>query len=170
MVGLLLCAIVSQAGDSVPARAPAAAPPRVPAHAPALATDIRLAPPVAPWPDDMPAPLLTPADARIYLDGEDGIPREISEVGLWLPDELAGALNARLEALATYPARCQARLDALERIHSVVLSGAVEAAWVDARAHEAEAAGWAWWEVALAGVTGVAIGFAAGAVVVAVAK
>lgn len=147
MVGLLLCAMLSQA-------------------------DVRIAPPPPPWPENAPAPLITPTDLRCFVEDSTGARKEVSEVGLWLPDELAGIIAGRLESLAAYPARCQARLDALERIHRVVLSGAVEAAWMDARSEALAPAGggWAWWEVALAAGTGIAIGFAAGAVVVAVAR
>lgn len=64
------------------------------------------APTVPPWPDDTPAPVLVPKDGRC-LDPKGA---ELG-AGLYMPDRLAGIVNGRLEALSSFPARCQVRIN-----------------------------------------------------------
>lgn len=64
------------------------------------------APPVPPWPADVPAAVLVPKAGRcLGLDGSD------LGAGIYMPDRLAGIINGRLEALTTYQERCQARIN-----------------------------------------------------------
>jgi hypothetical protein len=63
------------------------------------------APTVPPWPDDTPAPVLVPKDGRcLDLKGIDLGP------GIYMGERLAGIVNGRLEALGSFPARCQVRI------------------------------------------------------------
>jgi len=125
------------------------------------AVDLRLAPPVPPWPEDTPTALMTPSEMRCTPVAKD---LKIGP-GLWMPERLAEIINGRLEALVQYPEQTQARLDALSRIHTVVVAGAVDAAWADARALDVPDTGWPSWQVALATTGGVALGLAAGLVI-----
>lgn len=82
-------------------------------------TDVE-APSVPPWPDDTPAAVLVPTAGRcVALDGSD------LGAGVFMGDRLAGIVNGRLEALSSFPARCQVRIN-----------GAVDSALADAAAKE----------------------------------
>lgn len=74
-----------------------------------LAIDIHLAPPVPPWPEDLPPP-------------------QENEAGTFLPRPLADVVRDRLVYLDTYQGRCQTRIDAVDRVHRVELE-AVRPGW-----------------------------------------
>lgn len=66
------------------------------------------APAVEGWPQGLPVPLKTPAEARCV----DVAGKELG-LGAWLPVERAAAVAKRLRRLEVYPGQAQARLDEL---------------------------------------------------------
>ena len=89
--------------------------------------EIRKAPPLPPWPQGLPLTLETPSEAQcVDVDGVG-----LGE-GLWLSIERSVAVADRLKMLVAYPARCQARIDALEGAHVAEINGIADVAMADA--------------------------------------
>lgn len=96
--------------------------------------DPRVAPPVPPWPVELPA--------AVDVAG-----------GVLLPDALAAVVHHRLLILDGYPAQCQATLDALDSLWRLDSDAAV----AKALAEQAPAPWWQSWAIA-GGVAGAFVG------------
>jgi hypothetical protein len=107
------------------------------------AASIGKAPELPPWPEGLPN--------AVRMD----------DLGVLFPDALAQVVLERLLYLEKYPVACQAALDAQAY---VLEERGQNATAVALASHQAEAPGWAWYEVALVAAGTLSAGLVAGAV------